>query len=46
MAGLELRDLDEPELSEEGRQALAPDQVRDDQRMPVSYVLRFEKPVR
>ncbi len=46
MAGLELRDLDEPELSEEGRQALAPDQVRDDQRMAVSYVLRFEKPVR
>lgn len=41
-AGLELRDLDEPELSDEGRLALEPDQVRDDQRSPVSYVLRFE----
>jgi len=43
-AGLELRDLDEPELSEEGRLVLQPDQVRDDERVPVSYVLKFVKP--
>ena len=43
-AGLALTDLDEPELSDEGRELLGPDEVRRSRRAPVSYVLRFEKP--
>ena len=42
-AGLELRDLEEPELSEEGRQALPPPRARDWQRIAVSYVLKCVK---
>jgi SAM-dependent methyltransferase len=38
--GLELRDIDEPELSEEGRRELPAFMVRQDQRAPVSYVLK------
>ena len=41
--GFELRDLDEPELSEEGRRELPPFSVRDAQRAPFSYVLKFVK---
>jgi SAM-dependent methyltransferase len=42
-AGLELRDIDEPELSEEGRRVLPAYLVRHDQRAPVSYVLKHVK---
>ncbi len=42
-AGLELRDLDEPELSEEGRRELPAFYVRSAQRTPFSYVLKFVK---
>jgi len=38
--GLELRDIDEPELSEEGRRELPAFTVRQNQRDPVSYVLK------
>lgn len=42
-AGLELRDLDEPELSAEGKAELAPFQVRDLERVAYSYILKFIK---
>ena len=41
--GLELRDLDEPEISDEGRRELPPPLVREAQRLPVSYVLKCVK---
>ena len=44
-AGLALRDLDEPELTEEASQALPAHLRRHAQRAAVSYVLRFEKTV-
>lgn len=42
-AGLELRDLDEPELSEEARRILPPPEVRDAQRLAVSYAIKVVK---
>jgi SAM-dependent methyltransferase len=39
--GLGLRDLDEPELSAEGRRVLPFARVRDFSRIPISYVLTF-----
>src|SRR5437879_3200718 len=39
-AGLELRDIYEPDLSEEGRRVLPAYLVRQNQRAPVSYVLK------
>ena len=42
-AGLELRDLDEPEVSEEGEQELPAPFVRHLRRVPYSYVLKFTK---
>jgi SAM-dependent methyltransferase len=42
-SGLELRDIDEPELSEEGQRELPAFLVRQDQRAPVSYVLKHVK---
>ena len=42
-AGLALRDLEEPELTEEARRVLPAHLLRQAQRAPVSYVLRFEK---
>jgi len=42
-AGLELRDIDEPELSEEGRRVLPAYVVRHNQRAPISYVLKHIK---
>jgi SAM-dependent methyltransferase len=41
--GLELRDIDEPELSEEGKRELAAYLVRHNQRLPNSYVLKHVK---
>jgi SAM-dependent methyltransferase len=41
--GLELRDLDEPELSAEGLRELSPEQVRGWRRLAVSYVLKVVK---
>ncbi len=40
-SGLELRDLDEPEVSEEGQRELHPTVVRHLRRAPFSYVLKF-----
>lgn len=40
---LELRDLDEPEISEEARRSLPPREVCAAQRAPISYVLRIAK---
>ncbi len=45
-AGLELRDLDEPQLSEEGRRTLPPFYARLADRAPFSYVLKFVRPSR
>lgn len=42
-AGLELRDLDEPELSDEGHGELPAFYVRSAQRTPFSYILKFVK---
>jgi SAM-dependent methyltransferase len=42
--GLELRDIDEPELSDEGKRELPAYLVRHEQRMATSYVLRHVKP--
>lgn len=42
-AGLKLRDIDEPELSEEGRHELPAYLVRQNQRAPISYVLKHIK---
>jgi SAM-dependent methyltransferase len=42
-AGLELRDLEEPEISDEGRRELPAPLVREAQRLPVSYVLKCMK---
>ncbi len=42
-AGLELRDLDEPEVSEEGVHELPAPVIRHLRRMPHSYVLKFVK---
>jgi hypothetical protein len=42
-AGLELRDLDEPFLSEEGQRVLPPSEVEDWRQVAISYVLRFAK---
>lgn len=42
-AGLELRDIDEPELSEEGRREFPAFYVRQTQRARFSYVLKFVK---
>jgi len=42
-AGLELRDIDEPELSEEGQRELPAYVVRENQRAAVSYVLKHIK---
>lgn len=39
---LELRDLEEPEVSEEGKRELPPHELRHAQRTPLSYVLRFQ----
>lgn len=41
--GLALRDLEEPELTEEARRTLPAHLLRQAQRAPVSYVVRFEK---
>lgn len=41
--GLELRDLDEPEISEEGKRELSAAYYRVGQRVPFSYVLKFFK---
>ncbi len=43
--GLQLRDLEEPKVSEEGGRELPPWEVRELRRVPYSYVLRFEKAV-
>lgn len=43
-SGLELRDLDEPELSEEGRREFPAFYIRHSERAPFSYVLKFIKP--
>lgn len=42
-AGLELRDLDEPYLTEEGQRVLPPSEVESARQVPVSYVLRCVK---
>ena len=42
-AGLELRDLDEPYLTEEGQRVLPSSEVASARQVPVSYVLRCEK---
>ncbi len=42
-SGLELRDLDEPEISEEGERELPAHRVRLARRVPFSYVLMFQK---
>lgn len=42
-SGLELRDLEEPELTEEGRRTLHPVRVRQYRRVSYSYILRFTK---
>src|SRR6185437_16815560 len=41
--GLALRDLEEPELTEEARRTLQAHVLRDAQRAAVCYVLRFER---
>ncbi len=41
--GLELRDLDEPYLTEEGQRVLPPSEVESAQQAPISYVLRCER---
>jgi SAM-dependent methyltransferase len=41
--GLELRDLDEPYLTEEGLRVLPPSEIESARQVPVSYVLRCEK---
>jgi hypothetical protein len=41
--GLELRDLEEPELSDEGKRVLPAPEVRDWQRIAISYVLKCVK---
>jgi SAM-dependent methyltransferase len=41
--GLELRELEEPELSVEGRRALPPPEARAAQRIAISYVLKTVK---
>jgi len=41
--GLELRDLEEPEISEEGARELSSDYVRSARRTPFSFVLKFIK---
>ncbi len=41
--GLELRDLEEPELSEEAERTWPAYRLRQERRVPVSYVLRFVK---
>lgn len=43
-AGLELRDLEEPELSDEGRRALSPLEVREARRLAYNWVIRCDKP--
>lgn len=43
-SGLELRDLDEPELSEEGVRELPAAMARQHRRVAYSYVLKFVKP--
>ena len=45
-AGLELRDLEEPEVSEEGRRELPAPRARHLQRLAYSYVLKVVKPGR
>jgi SAM-dependent methyltransferase len=42
-AGLELRDLDEPYLTEEGQRVLPPSEVESARLAPISYVLRCAK---
>ncbi|MBI3976393.1 MAG: hypothetical protein HY334_08395 [Armatimonadetes bacterium] len=39
--GLELRDLDEPEISEEARREWPARVIRDHARVPWAYVLKF-----
>jgi hypothetical protein len=39
-AGLELRDIDEPELSEEGRAVSPPHVIRRNERVAMNYVLK------
>jgi SAM-dependent methyltransferase len=41
--GLELRDLDEPYLTEEGQRVLPPSEVESARQVPISYVLRCAK---
>jgi SAM-dependent methyltransferase len=41
--GLELRDLDEPFLTEEGQRVLPPSEVKSARHVPISYVLQCEK---
>lgn len=43
-AGLELRDLEEPYLTEEGRRVLPPSEVACALQVPISHVLKFVKP--
>jgi SAM-dependent methyltransferase len=41
--GLELRDLDEPYLTEEGQRVLPPSEVQSTRQAPISYVLKCVK---
>jgi hypothetical protein len=41
--GLELRDLDEPHLTEEGQRVLPPSEVESSRQAPISYVLKCVK---
>jgi SAM-dependent methyltransferase len=41
--GLELRDLDEPYLTEEGQRVLTPSKVESSRQAPISYVLKCVK---
>lgn len=43
-AGLELRDIEEPSITDEARRLWPPWKVREELRSPVSYVLKFVKP--
>ena len=43
VAGLELRDLEEPELSVEGRTALPQWEVRESRRLAYNWVIRVDK---
>lgn len=42
-SGLQLRDLEEPELTEEGRRALTPLEVRESRRLAYNWVVRCDK---